>query len=186
MVKISKKHIGLGSEHPLCDRIQPIMIILFFIVLAIDSFSFYVFGYSTALIGLFSFPILLLPAILSLVFGLYFIAKSHKAVLVKKTDKPRFIDSGVYSWVRHPMYLGILLFCLSFFFISPSLLSLVIWIAFFIIYDRMTIFEEKDLVRILGKKYIDYQKRVPKWLPKISMHKNKNLSDIRIVSFFSL
>ena len=166
-MKDSKKHFGLGSEHPLCDRIQLIMIILFFIVWGIDTFSFYIFGYSTVLIGLTLFPILLFPAILSLVLGLYLIAKSHDAVLVKKTDKPKFVDSGVYSWVRHPMYLGILMFCLCFFFLSLSLLSLIIWIAFFIIYDRMTIFEEKDLVRILGKKYINYQKRVPKWLPKL-------------------
>jgi len=168
-MEISKKHIGLGSEHPLCDRIQLIMIILFFIAWGIDTFTFYIFGYSTVLIGLIFLPILLFPAILSLVFGLYLIEKSHKAVLIKKTDKPKFIDSGVYSWIRHPMYLGILMFCLSFFFLSPSLLSLVIWIAFFIIYDRMTIFEEKDLVRILGKKYINYQKRVPKWLPKMKV-----------------
>ena len=168
-MEISKKHIGLGSEHPLCDRIQIVMIILFFIVWIIDSLSFYIFSYSTVVIGLASFPILLLPAIFSLVFGSYLISKSHKAVLVEKTDKPRFIDSGVYSWIRHPMYLGILMFCLSFFFLSPSLLSLIIWIAFFIIYDRMTMFEEKDLVRILGEKYINYQKRVPKWLPKMKV-----------------
>jgi protein-S-isoprenylcysteine O-methyltransferase Ste14 len=26
-------------------------------------------------------------------------------------------------------------------------------------------FEEKDLLRVLGKEYADYQSRVPKWLP---------------------
>jgi protein-S-isoprenylcysteine O-methyltransferase Ste14 len=102
-----------------------------------------------------------------MVFSLYLISKSHNAVLVKKTEKPRFIDSGIYSLVRHPMYLGILMFCLCFFFISSSLLSFGIWITFFIIYDRMATFEEKDLIRVLGKKYIDYQRRVLKWFPKI-------------------
>jgi protein-S-isoprenylcysteine O-methyltransferase Ste14 len=143
------------------------MIILFFIVWIVDSLSFFISGHSTVLVGIISLPILILPAIFSTTLGLYLITKSHNVVLVKKTEKPRFIDSGVYSLVRHPMYLGIIMFCLGFFFISPSLVSLGIWIAFFIICDKMATYEEKDLVRILGKKYINYQNKVPKWFPKI-------------------
>ena len=167
VVKISENKAGLGSEHPHCDQIQLIMIILFFVVWAIDSLSFFVFKYSTVLVGLFSLPVLLLPAVLSLGFGLYLIARSHKAVFGEITDQPRLIDSGVYSRVRHPMYLGILLLCLGFFFISPSLLSYGVWLAFFILYDKMATYEEKDLIRILGEEYVAYEKRVPKWLPRI-------------------
>ena len=167
MVKISENKAGLGSEHPHCDQIQLIMIILFFVVWAIDSLSFYIFRHSTVLAGLVSLPVLLLPAILSLGFGLYLIAKSHKAVFGEITDHPTLIDSGVYSWIRHPMYLGILLCCLGFFFISPSLLSFGVWLAFFILYDKMATYEEKDMIRILGEEYIAYQKRVPKWFPHI-------------------
>jgi len=166
VVNFSENKAGLGSEHPHCDQIQLIMIILFFVVLGGDSLSFFIFGYSTVLVGLFSLPVLLLPAILSLGFGLFLVAKSHKAVFGEITNQPRLIDSGVYSWVRHPMYLGILLFCLGFFFISPSLLSFGIWLAFFILYDKMVIYEEKDLIRIFGEEYIAYQKRVPKWFPR--------------------
>ena len=169
MIVISKKRSGLGSEHPLCDRVQLIMMILFFIVWGIDSLSFFIFKYSTVFINIISLPILSLPAFFTMVFGLYLIAKSHNVVLVKKTEKPRFIDSGVYSFVRHPMYLGILIFCLSFFFVSLSISSLGIWLLFFIIYDRMATFEENDLVRTLGKKYINYQSRVPKWFPRLQI-----------------
>jgi len=28
----------------------------------------------------------------------------------------------------------------------------------------MASYEEKDLLRVLGKKYVNYQNRVPKWL----------------------
>jgi len=65
------------------------------------------------------------------------------------------------------MYLGILLFCLGFFFISPSLLSFGVWLAFFVLYDEMATYEEKNLIRILGEEYVAYQKRVPKWFPRI-------------------
>ena len=146
------------------------MLILFFVVWGIDSLSFLIFSYSTVLVGVFSSPLLLLPAGLFIGFGLYLIENSHKAVFGKIADKPGLIDSGVYAWVRHPMYLGILLFCLGFLFITLSLLSLGIWIVFFIIYDKMATYEEKDLVRILGNEYIDYQNRVPKWFAGIRMH----------------
>ena len=168
VVEISKNKAGLGYEHPHCDQIQLIMIITFFVVWGVDSLVFFIFGYSTVLVGLISLPVLLLPAILSLVFGLYLIAKSHKAVFGGITNQHGLIDSGVYSWIRHPMYLGILLSCLGFFFISSSILSFGVLIAFFILYDKMTAYEEKDLIRKLGEEYIAYQKRVPKWFPRIS------------------
>jgi len=146
------------------------IMILFFLVLGIDSLSFFLSGYSTVFVGFISFPILVLPAILFLTFSLYLVANSHKAVFGKTDNNSKVIDSGVYAWVRHPMYLGILLFCLGFFFFSPSLLSLIIWITFFVIYDKMTVYEEKDLVRIFGKEYISYQNRVSKWFPGIRTH----------------
>jgi len=170
VINISEIRRGLGSEHPLCDKIQLIMIILFLIVWGIDFIIFLIYGSSTIIVGLISFPILILPAILLLTFSLYLISKSHKAVFGEINKNPKFIDKGVYAWVRHPMYLGILLFCLSFFFLSPSILSLIIWITFFIIYNKMAAYEEKELVKILGKEYISYQNRVSRWFPKILIH----------------
>jgi protein-S-isoprenylcysteine O-methyltransferase Ste14 len=57
------------------------------------------------------------------------------------------------------------MFCLGFLFIMPSLLSFGVWTAFFIFYDKMATYEEKDLIRMLGEGYIHYRKRVPKWCP---------------------
>jgi len=167
VVTVSEKRYGLGSEHPLCDRIQLIMLVLFLVVWGIDSLSFIFFGYSTVLVNVISFPLLLLPAFASLGFGLYLVAKSHKAVFGQAHVQPKFLDSGVYSWVRHPMYLGILLFCLLFFFASSSLLSMGVLLVFFIFYDKMAAYEEKSLTDILGEEYVAYQKRVPKWFPKL-------------------
>lgn len=156
---------GLGSEHPLCDRVQFLMMILFFFVWGIDSLGFFMFGYSTVIFQALTFPPILVGTILSVALSFYLISKSHKAVLEQVQNPPRLVDSGVYAWIRHPMYLGILLFCLAFIFICVSLVSIGIWIAFFIFYDRMAAYEEKSPIEILGEKYVDYQKRVGKWLP---------------------
>jgi protein-S-isoprenylcysteine O-methyltransferase Ste14 len=159
------KHAGLGPEHPLNDRLQLIMITLFFAALIIDSLSLLLFGYSSVLFDVISFPILILPAALLFIVGLYLIAKSHSKVLVENPKRAKFIDSGVYSLVRHPMYLGGLLLLLGFLFISASLVALGVWIAFFIILNKTAAYEEKELVRMLGKKYVEYQSKVHKWLP---------------------
>jgi protein-S-isoprenylcysteine O-methyltransferase Ste14 len=156
---------GLGSEHPLCDRIQLLMLIIFFVVWSADSLSHFFFGYSTVLLDVLVFPALIAGTLLSLCLSLFLVSKSHKAVL--EQDPPKFVDSGIYAWIRHPLYLGTLFFCLSFLFLSVSLVSIGVWVAFFIFFDRMATYEEKNLVKLLGEQYVSYQKRVSKWIPKL-------------------
>ncbi len=170
MSKISEKRFGLGSEHPLCDQIQLLLIFLFFLVWGIDSISLFIFNYSTIIVEIISFPLLILPAMLFFAVSFYLIARSHRVIFCGSNEHQKLIDSGVYSWVRHPMYLGILLFCLGFFFLMTSLLSLGIWIIFFIVYDKMATYEEKELIKILGNEYLSYQNRVSKWFPGIRIH----------------
>jgi protein-S-isoprenylcysteine O-methyltransferase Ste14 len=164
---MSKNKVMLGSEHPLCDRIQLIMVILFFVSLGLDSLSHFIFGYSTVFLEVISFPPLLLGTIVFLCLGLYLVSKAHKAVIDERHGQPKLVESGVYAIVRHPMYLGTLLFCLSFLFISFSLLSAGIWVVFFIFYDRIATYEERSLIQLLGEEYVAYQKRVAKWFPKL-------------------
>jgi protein-S-isoprenylcysteine O-methyltransferase Ste14 len=148
---------GLGSEHPLCDRIQLLMLCLFFVLWGIDFLSFFIFGYSTVIFQALNFPLLFSGTIPFWSLSFYLISKSHKAVLEQVQDPPKLIESGVYSWVRHPMYLGILLFCLSFLFICFSLVSFGLWIVFFIFYDRMATYEERSLIEKLSDAYVTYQ-----------------------------
>jgi len=158
---------GLGSEHPLCDWIQLPMLMLFFVLWRIDSLGFFIFGYSTVIFQALAFPALFAGTILSLCLSFYLVSRSHKAVLEQVRDPPQLVESGVYAWVRHPMYLGTLLSCLAFLFITVSLASISACIALFIFYDRMATYEEKSLIVILGEQYTTYQKRVSKWLPEV-------------------
>jgi protein-S-isoprenylcysteine O-methyltransferase Ste14 len=48
-----------------------------------------------------------------------------------------------------------------------SLLSLGVLIVFLVFYDKMATYEEEDLIRVLGEEYVAYQKRVPKWCPRL-------------------
>jgi protein-S-isoprenylcysteine O-methyltransferase Ste14 len=143
------------------------MVMLFFVSWGLDSLSHFIFGFSTVVLDAVSFPPLLLGTIVFLCIGSYLVSKAHKAVLDEGHTQLKLVDSGVYAVVRHPMYLGTLLFCLTFLFISLSLLSIAIWIAFFIFYDRMATYEESSLIQILGEEYVAYQRRVAKWFPRL-------------------
>ena len=156
---------GLGSEHPLCDRIQLLIIVLFFVAWGVDTVCLFIFGYSTVVFEAVSFPWLLAGTAVALGVSFYLVSKSHKAVLEQVRDPLVLVDSGVYAWVRHPMYLGTMLFCLALIFVSASLVSIVVLIGFFVFYDRMATYEEKSLIEILGERYVDYKKRVSKWIP---------------------
>jgi protein-S-isoprenylcysteine O-methyltransferase Ste14 len=140
---------------------------MFFVVWSIDTLGYFLFRISTIVVESASLPVLLFPAILSWGFGAYLALKSHEAVFPEDAGEPRLLESGVYSWVRHPMYLGTFLFCLGFSFAIVSLLSVGILIGFFVFYDKMATYKEKDLVSKLGQEYTSYQERVPKWIPRL-------------------
>jgi protein-S-isoprenylcysteine O-methyltransferase Ste14 len=141
------------------------MLIAFFGVWVGDFVSGFVFGPSTVVFSVVSQVLLTVPAICVLILSVYLGAQSHKAVFRNASTQSRVLDSGVYSWVRHPMYLGVLLFCLGFLVVSFSIVSLSVWIVFFFLYDRMTAYEEEDLIQLFGDEYREYQQRVSKWIP---------------------
>jgi protein-S-isoprenylcysteine O-methyltransferase Ste14 len=163
-------HHGVGAEHPLCDRFQVILVLLFFIALGLDTFSYFLLGVSTVIVSIISVPVLILPGVVFLIVSLYLIQASHTIVFGDTTHKPRLHTSGVYRWVRHPMYFGILLFCLSFLLFSVSVVSLIVWITFFFFYEKMTTYEENDLIKIFGEEYITYRNHVAKWVPGLRLH----------------
>ncbi len=73
--------------------------------------------------------------------------------------------TGPYRFVRHPIYLGLSIVAIGFFF---SLLSLIAMIPLLIIPAQLEAAkaEEYILVRRFGKRYVDYQERVGMMLPK--------------------
>jgi protein-S-isoprenylcysteine O-methyltransferase Ste14 len=156
---------GGGVEYPHWDQIQGVMLAVFLAVWAVDFASYFIFGYSTLIFGVAPIPATLAVAAVFFALGAYLLAKSHKPIFQEKYDKPTLIKGGVYKWIRHPMYMGGLLIMLSLFFVNLSAAALVMWIAIFAVYNRAAGYEEKELVRILGKDYVAYQKQVPRWIP---------------------
>jgi len=97
------------------------------------------------------------------------LAKYGRKGELKRMETNVFVDKGIYSYMRHPMHLGLLLFPLSFAFIiaSPSFILIIAPIEMFFILLMIKIFEEPEAIRKFGKVYLDYRKKVPWFCFKI-------------------
>jgi protein-S-isoprenylcysteine O-methyltransferase Ste14 len=74
-----------------------------------------------------------------------------------------FMVSGVYRWVRHPLYFSCLLLIWSCPDITADrLLFNILWTVWIVL---GTVFEERDLVASFGEAYRDYQRNVPMLIP---------------------
>jgi protein-S-isoprenylcysteine O-methyltransferase Ste14 len=159
-------------EYPHCHLIQFLCFIGFFIVWILDSF---VINYS---IGLSS----LVPLFLRLiVFGIlvclaFVISRSlHNLILNDEHIKDQkghrhyppdqVVDYGAMAYVRHPLYLAVLLFYFAFVVLTMSIISFLVWIIIFFIHNIMASFEEKQLITMFNDDYKEYRNRVPKWFP---------------------
>ena len=151
---------GLAPEHPYGDTIQLFMFLLFFGVWVLDSFLLDLID----LTGLVPLPIRLASFLPLLALGAYLGLKSS-FVVFGGTRVRELVRTGVYSWVRHPMYLGGLLFFLGFAVLTLSLPSLAVWFGMFVVYDRLAAYEEERLVQEVGGEYERYREEVPKWVP---------------------
>jgi protein-S-isoprenylcysteine O-methyltransferase Ste14 len=75
------------------------------------------------------------------------------------------VSEAPYTFTRNPMYLGLAAILLGFaiFFGSPAML--IAPLVFFLMIDRMLIPEEEaTLERLFGEQYLDYKRRVRRWL----------------------
>ena len=77
------------------------------------------------------------------------------------------IAAGPYRWVRNPIYLGALLVVLgeAGLFLAPWLL---VYAAAMAVCCHLFVigYEEPTLRRRFGGDYLDYQRSVPRWLPR--------------------
>ncbi len=81
----------------------------------------------------------------------------------KRMQSQQFVVRGPYLWVRHPLYVLVILMLWS----CPDLtadrlLFNVLWTVWICV---GAVLEEADLVADFGEKYSDYQSKVPMWIP---------------------
>ena len=95
----------------------------------------------------------------------------HHIGVISRTRSDRLgplIDSGPFALVRNPLYLGNILLWVGF-AISAQLVWLAPAIAALLMleYHAIVRWEEQLLTARIGDPYRDYQRRVPRWIPRL-------------------
>ena len=153
----------LGIEAPHSHLIQALSPAIFTIVLILDSL---VFKFSIVLNDFVPWIVRLILFIVVIAVAFVFIRLSHNILFRRPENKDELITDGILGHVRNPMYFGVLLIYLAFIFLSISLISIALWIVIIVVYDKLATYEEKQLEKLFGEKYLEYKKKVPKWIPR--------------------
>ncbi len=125
-------------------------------------------------------PFLVLGIIL-IIAGIFLHAWTAKLIGIKATigytelepeeqnlDKKGLITSGPFSVVRHPSYWAHTAIITGIFFITGIItVGIIAIIDLAVNYFITTTLEDRELVERFGDQYREYQKRVPKFFPKI-------------------
>jgi len=94
--------------------------------------------------------------------------KQHFTYSVKKMENHELIETGLYKNIRHPGYLGQLFIFLGIATSMSNWLSVIVMMVPVLIgYINRIRVEEKFMVEQIGLKYIDYQSRTKRLIPKI-------------------
>ncbi len=152
----------LAGEHRLGDIVQLIFLVIFLAVWALDSFLFH---YTTFLSESIPWFIRFPAGTVILVFAFGLARSGLRVVFREERETPHVITKGVFSYLRHPIYLGAILLYLGMITFTLSLASAALWIIIIVFYRFISHYEEKLLVQMFGDEYREYMKKVPMLLP---------------------
>jgi len=83
-------------------------------------------------------------------------------------EKQELVTTGIYGIIRHPLYLGNILFATGWALVFKAAYALLFTPILAIGYLAVAFFEERELEKEFGEKYREYKKRVPwRLIPKI-------------------
>lgn len=154
----------LAGEHPLGDAGQLILLVLFLTVWVFDSFILRISVFLAQDVAL----LIRIPLGLAFVgAAAYFAREGMRRVFGEVRAEPSVITAGVFGRVRHPIYLGCILFYVGLVVFTLSILSSVICAIIVVFYNYISRYEEWMLLDKFGEEYERYRKSVPKWIPRI-------------------
>jgi protein-S-isoprenylcysteine O-methyltransferase Ste14 len=91
--------------------------------------------------------------------------KKKNTTVKPYADPAALITVGPFRISRHPMYLGIFLVLLGVAVSHGTIITFIFPIIFVAIMEKLFItFEETNLERVFGEKYLDYKRKVRRWI----------------------
>jgi protein-S-isoprenylcysteine O-methyltransferase Ste14 len=150
------------GEHPLGDAGQIILGLVFLVVWVLDSFVFKKSVFLSEYV-----PLAVRIAVLVISIVLAIILHLKGAVVLRDANRPvRVISSGIFKYIRHPIYLSNILFCFGLFAWSISIATFGILVIIAVFCNYLAGFEEQVMSAKFGDEYERYKKTTGRWLPR--------------------
>ncbi|GAT62907.1 methyltransferase family protein [Paludibacter jiangxiensis] len=118
--------------------------------------------------------ILLFGAIYPVAGGIVMLKKRGKPQKSRQDDSyykfeetTELVESGIYKYIRHPMYCSLLLLTWGIFLKNPLTDALLASLTASIFLFFTSVFDEKECLSFFGEKYRDYMKRTKRFIPYI-------------------
>ncbi len=132
----------------------------------------------TALMSVISFSLLLLAELLIIplsflgivfvIIGIVLIVSAVKSIHSQAVIPKNFlVTKGLYSRIRNPIYLGFMVISFSVIFFSFSLYLILYFLFLVFVFSQVVNAEERELLKRFGKKYDNYRKKVPSFIPRL-------------------
>jgi protein-S-isoprenylcysteine O-methyltransferase Ste14 len=153
----------LAGEHRIGDIGQLIFFLTFLGVWIMDTFFL---KFSTIHASRASLLICIPAGIATLLVAGWLAISGLKIAFGEVRQEPRVIREGVFSIVRHPIYLGAILVYLGLLVFSLSITAALVWLIIIRFYVFLCRYEEKLLIEKYGDDYIAYIHKVPMLLPR--------------------
>ncbi len=83
---------------------------------------------------------------------------------IKEDDKTELINGGIFRITRNPYFLSYIVLFLAYMLLVGNVLIIISSLISFLSIHKMIMKEEKYLEASHGRKYLDYKKRVPRYL----------------------
>lgn len=109
-------------------------------------------------------------------FGLSVVAQGWREIYIARKKK-RLATDGLYSVVRHPQYTGFFLIVFGEGIVHwPTIISVALFPVIVAAYTFLALREERAVLAEFGDEYREYQKRVPRFIPRKEFWKNIRIS----------
>jgi protein-S-isoprenylcysteine O-methyltransferase Ste14 len=83
---------------------------------------------------------------------------------IDATEKTELVTTGLFSYSRNPIFLGMLLSLLGLLLIVPDAFTLMFFVVGFILMDVQIRLEEEYLQRMHGSAYSNYKEKTRRWI----------------------
>jgi len=88
------------------------------------------------------------------------------------TDDPgQLVTRGVYSHLRHPRFVAMALAVAAMALLTNFAAVYILFVVYVVVIFVIALLEERELVARFGSRYVEYAQDVPRFLPRISGHR---------------